>query len=97
MHGGTHITLDGAGFTSGDGGNSTNATASSADSNQAAVQPRCRFVSHSVPATVHGTPFGEGGLVCRAPPAQAPGPAPVLVSLNGVDYTAFPVVGESLS
>ena len=33
---------------------------------------------------------GGGGLVCQAPVAPFAVYAPVLVSLNGVDYTEFP-------
>ena len=143
VHGGTFVTLAGAGFTSfdsgcaADGGNATNATsaddaddAGSGDvggdeqgSGEAAgttgggggggggggsttavacnvtapanrTQPRCKFTfgDAATPATVYGSAAhgGDGGLVCQAPQAPHSGYAPVLVSLNGIDYTEFP-------
>jgi hypothetical protein len=56
------------------------------------TQPRCKFAfsgSH-VAATVYGSSNVVGDLICQAPAAPMTGLAPVLVSLNGVDYSSFP-------
>ena len=56
------------------------------------TQPRCKFDFGEayVPSTVYGSSSSGGELVCQAPASPVAGPAVVLVSLNGVDYSDFP-------
>ena len=122
IHGGTYITLFGAGFrkvrcspppeidySAGNNTNSTNATAASDDDDdeeevsadpvcvnvtQAAnqTQPRCKFEYGNglISSTIYGSSTLHGNLVCHTPPSPKVGWVPLLVSLNGVDYSSFP-------
>jgi len=77
---------------------STDGTSGSDGTNGASgnrTEPLCKFTFGTTGPPKIGTGTSRGSsLVCQAPRAPVAGRAPVLVSLNGVDYNQFPVSGS---
>ena len=96
VNGGTLVTLEGAGFSSMlDNNDVTPGTDGTNGASGNRTEPLCKFTFGTAgpPEIVTGTSRGSS-LVCQAPRAPVAGRAPVLVSLNGVDYSQFPVSGS---